>query len=149
MADALYSLATATVRRMPRNISLSAIATLRTLERCGPLRISHLASIERVAQPTMTVLIIRLERVGLAERRSDVADRRGVLVTLTPAGEHYLRARRQAGADSMALLVNSLPTQQVEALRDALPAILRICELADADTNTPDLPVRASSGTHQ
>jgi DNA-binding MarR family transcriptional regulator len=145
----MYSLAAATVRRMPRNISLSAIATLRTLERYGPLRLRHLASIERVAQPTMTVLITRLERAGLAERRSDVADRRGVLVTLTPVGEHYLRARRQAGADSMALLINSLPIEQVEALRDALPAILRICELAEADANTLDRPVPASSGTHQ
>ncbi|MHB2028567.1 MAG: MarR family winged helix-turn-helix transcriptional regulator [Acidimicrobiales bacterium] len=136
VAVALYTLAAMTVRRMPRDMSLSAVAALHTLERHGPQRLTHLASIEGVTQPTMTVLVTRLERAGLVERRSAPTDRRAVVVALTAAGKRYVRRRRRIGAASLTTLIASLPTDQVAALRGALPAIASLCEAANRDTVT-------------
>ena len=131
VAVALYSLAAAVVRRMPRDISLTAAATLYALERHGPQRITHLAALEGVTQPSMTALVTKLEHDGLAERRSDPSDGRAVLVALTAAGEHYVHERRQTGAAGLVRLIDDLPPDHARSLRDALPALQAIAALND------------------
>ena len=66
---ALYGLVSDAVRRIPRDLSLTSVSTLATLERTGPRRITDLAAIEGVTQPAMTVLVRVLEQSGLVERR--------------------------------------------------------------------------------
>ncbi len=133
VADALYSLLSLTVRRMPRDISLTTAATLFNLERHGPQRITQLAMLEGVAQPSMTALVTRLENDGLAQRLADPADGRGVLVALTDAGERYVTARRLAGAANLATLIAQLSADEVVALQAAVPAIIRLCALERGD----------------
>ena len=72
-ADALYGLLTTVLRATPRDMSLTSAATLSTLELTGPRRITDLAVIQGVTQPSMTVLVTALERSGLVERQSDPA----------------------------------------------------------------------------
>ncbi|MHB1613223.1 MAG: MarR family winged helix-turn-helix transcriptional regulator [Actinomycetes bacterium] len=134
VANALYSLVASVLRRMPRDISLTTAATLHTLDRQGPQRLTRLAALEGVTQPTMTVLVTRLEHDGLAERRPDPTDGRAVLVVLTAAGRRYVRRRRQAGAASLTGLIAELPAGQATALRGALPAIIGLCALDRSDT---------------
>ncbi|MCU4185908.1 MarR family transcriptional regulator [Acidiferrimicrobium sp. IK] len=136
VAVALYSLAAAVVRRMPRDISLTAAATLYALERHGPQRLTRLAALEGVTQPSMTALVTKLERSGLAQRRADPTDRRGVLVALTGAGERYVHERRQAGAGGLARLIDELPADQTRSLRDALPALQAVAVLDHRRTET-------------
>src|SRR3984885_1280738 len=93
---ALFGLATAAVRSQPRDMSLTSMSTLATLELTGPRRITDLAASEGVTQPSMTALVTALERLGLVKRRSDPSDRRVALVTLTPDGTDYIRAKREA-----------------------------------------------------
>ena len=62
---ALYGLAAAAVRRIPREMSLTSASTLFTLEQTGPRRITDLSVIEGVTQPAMTVLIRVLEKTGM------------------------------------------------------------------------------------
>jgi DNA-binding MarR family transcriptional regulator len=124
--DGLVSLA---VRSGPRDISLTAAATLATLERGGACRLTDLAEIERVAQPSMSTLVTGLERSGLAERQPSPDDGRVVLVTLTPAGARYLRARRQARAERLAGLIRLLPAGQAAALAAAVPAMTSLRDL--------------------
>ena len=114
---------------MPRDMSLTAVATLHTLERHGPQRLTRVASLEGVTQPSMTALVTRLERDGFVERRPDHSDRRVVLVALTGAGEAYVRHRRQLGVDRLAGLMGELPGEQAVALRAALAAIAGLCHL--------------------
>lgn len=97
VAEALYRLVSVAVRQQPREISLTSASTLATVERTGPRRITDLAAIEGVTQPSMTALVTVLERAGLVERRQDPRDQRVVLVALTAAGTDYLRSRRRAG----------------------------------------------------
>ncbi|HEY2288329.1 MAG TPA: MarR family transcriptional regulator, partial [Streptosporangiaceae bacterium] len=99
-AGALYGLLATLLRRVPRDLSLTSLATLSTLDRTGPRRITDLAVIEGVTQPSMTVLVTALERGGLVARHSDPADGRVTLVALTAEGQRYLRRRRSAGADA-------------------------------------------------
>src|SRR3954466_14246566 len=65
----LYGLATRAARRVPREMSLTSAATLATLDRTGPRRITDLAAVEGVTQPAMTTLVRVMEEPGLVERR--------------------------------------------------------------------------------
>ncbi|MHB1447209.1 MAG: MarR family winged helix-turn-helix transcriptional regulator [Acidimicrobiales bacterium] len=136
VALALYSLAASVVRRMPRDISLTAASTLYALERQGPQRLSRLAYLEGVTQPSMTALVTKLEHDGLVERRPDPADGRGVLVALTAAGQRYASERRQAGAVGLVRLIDQLPAAQARSLWDALPALLAVAALDHSHTDT-------------
>ncbi len=128
-ADALYRLMAAAVRHQPREISLTSVSTLATIERTGPRRMTDLALIEGVTQPTMTALVTTLEKSGLIERRPDPRDRRAVLVALTGAGADYQYSLRQAGAQAFARLIDKLPPAEAEALIAAVPALRHLCDL--------------------
>ena len=129
IGEALYGLVTLAVKNGPREISLTAASTLSTLDRTGARRLTDLAVIEGVTQPSMSVLVTGLEAAGLAERRPDPADKRVVLVGLTPAGVEYIHARRRAGAATFAELIDKLPEDEAAALIAAVPAMNRLREL--------------------
>ncbi|NUP46666.1 MAG: MarR family transcriptional regulator [Catenulispora sp.] len=114
-------------------MSITSAATLATLHRTGPRRITDLAAIEGVTQPAMTVLVRVMEESGLVERRGDASDKRVTLVWLTEAGTSYVQARRQAGVDAFARLIDGLTDDEIEALEAALPALAHLAELEDQD----------------
>ncbi|MEV6282151.1 MarR family transcriptional regulator [Kribbella sp. NPDC051770] len=134
---ALYGLATRATRRLPRDMSLTSAATLATLDRTGPRRITDLAAVEGVTQPAMTTLVRVMEESGLVERRGNASDRRITLVCLTEAGAAYVRARRQAGVDAFERLIGRLSTDEIDALRAALPALDHLAELESQDREGP------------
>jgi DNA-binding MarR family transcriptional regulator len=127
--EALYGLIATAIRRGPREMSLTSLSTLATLDRSGPRRVTDLAFIEGVAQPSMTTLVSVLERSGLVERRGDPSDRRVALVALTPAGAELLRSRRRAGAEALEQLIGKLPPEEAALLTAAIPALQRLREL--------------------
>ncbi|MFI8456628.1 MarR family winged helix-turn-helix transcriptional regulator [Kitasatospora sp. NPDC085464] len=137
IGSALYGLATTTVRRLPRDMSITSAATLATLHRTGPRRITDLAAIEGVTQPAMTVLVRVLEESGLVERRGDASDKRVTLVCLTEAGASYVQTRHQSGVDAFARLIDDLADDEVEALVAALPALAHLAELESRDREAP------------
>ena len=134
--EALYGLVTAAIRRGPREMSLTSLSTLATLDRTGPRRITDLAVIQGVAQPSMTVLVTTLERSGLVERKGDPADRRVALVALTTAGAELLRTQRRAGAEALIQLIDKLPADEAAALAAAIPALRHLREL-DSERRDP------------
>ena len=69
VGEALVGLTASVVRWARRDMSLTSLGTLATLDRAGPQRITDLARAEGVAQPSMTVLVGTLERDGLVVRR--------------------------------------------------------------------------------
>jgi DNA-binding MarR family transcriptional regulator len=103
-------------------LSRTAAAVLANLDQHGPRRITDLATLEAIAQPSMTTLITRLERAGLVQRGPDPADARAVLVSLTPRGADSLK---QIRADRTALIaerLRALTPDERRALEAALPA---------------------------
>jgi DNA-binding MarR family transcriptional regulator len=81
----------------------------------------------------MTVLVRVMEESGLVERRGDPSDKRVTLVCLTETGTSYVRARRRAGVQAYAGLIDKLSDDEVEALIAALPALQRLAELDSQD----------------
>jgi DNA-binding MarR family transcriptional regulator len=118
-------------------MSLTSAATLATLDRTGPRRITDLAAVEGVTQPAMTALVRVMEESGLVERRGDASDKRVTLVCLTEAGASYVQTRRQAGVHAFERLIGELTGDEVEALVAALPALKHLEELESQDREGP------------
>lgn len=104
-------------------LSLTAAATLASLDRNGPARLTELATQQGVTQPAMTQLVTRLQDTGLAERRPDPADGRVVLVHITDAGQAELLRRRDVRTERLGVLFDRLTADQQVALVAALPAL--------------------------
>lgn len=126
IAEALLRLMVSFARSGSRDIGVTANLTLVTLDFCGPQRITELAAIEGVSQPSMSGVVSGLERAGLVERRRDAHDRRVVLVEITPAGSRYLEQRREAGAALLSNLISALPDHEGDALRATVPVLERL-----------------------
>jgi len=104
-------------------LSLTAAATLATLERSGPRRLTSLAIQEGVTQPAMTQLIARLQNSGLVCREADPVDGRVVQVRLTDKGREMLARRRAVRAERLAGILARISPEDQAALGAALPAI--------------------------
>ena len=107
----------------PGGLSLTAAATLASIERFGPQRLTALAAREGVTQPAMTQLISRLEDAGQVRRESDPDDGRVVLVTITDAGRATLAHRRDSRATRLAAILGQLSPEHLAALDAARPAL--------------------------
>jgi DNA-binding MarR family transcriptional regulator len=129
LGEALYTLAAGVIRRRSRTLSLTALSTLATLEHTGPRRLTDLAVVEEITQPSMTSLVTQLEQLGLAERRRDRVDARVVLVAITRAGRQLVRERRRVGAEALTELIDKLDEQDAAELNAALPALLRLVDV--------------------
>ncbi|HEY3866861.1 MAG TPA: MarR family transcriptional regulator [Actinocrinis sp.] len=146
LAAVLQNLYATVFRHAPRDISLTSVGTLSTLDRTGPRRLTDLAVIEGITQPSMTSLVTSLEQAGLVERRKDPADKRVALIALTDAGAAYIRERRRTTAQLFARLLGKLPPHEVAALGAAIPALEHLRELDNAEREPPP-PARRPPGT--
>jgi DNA-binding MarR family transcriptional regulator len=73
--------------RMWDEVSLKEYDVLYTLKKADcELRLFDLNEAVLLSQPALSRLVDRLETRGLVQRRTDPKDRRGALVSLTPAG---------------------------------------------------------------
>jgi DNA-binding MarR family transcriptional regulator len=107
----------------PSGLSLTAAATLATLDRSGPCRLTSLAAREGVTQPAMTQLIARLQGEGLVTRVPDPADGRVVQVAITDEGRAVLSRRRATRAERLTGVLAGLSPEERAALAEALPAL--------------------------
>jgi DNA-binding MarR family transcriptional regulator len=121
----------------PSGLSLTAAATLATLERSGPWRLTSLAVSQGVTQPAMTQLIARLQDAGLADRAADPADGRVVQVRITADGRALLARRRAARAERLAGLLAQLSEEEQAALAAALPAMETLASARHDDPLVP------------
>ena len=121
------------------DLSLTSAAVLSRLREDGPVRLTALAAAIGVRQPSMTQLVQRLERDGLATRVSDPEDRRGTLVGITDAGRELLDDLRQARRDRLAALLATLSAEDEAALSAAMQVALPILQrLKDTATGRAD-----------
>jgi DNA-binding MarR family transcriptional regulator len=130
-AAAVHDLLASFIRLTPRDMSLTSLAALSTLNRNGPRRITELAASEGVTQPTVTSLVAALVRAGYVERRGDPTDKRAVVVAITESGSAYLRSRRAITAAVFADAVDKLSPEEAATLAAAGPVIERLRDLVD------------------
>lgn len=77
-------------QRTDQNISLTQLAALSTLHKCGALTPGKLAAREGVQPPSMTRVIAALEDLGYVERSPHPTDGRQSIVSLTAGGEDFI-----------------------------------------------------------
>ena len=89
----------------------------------GPQSVTRLAELEQVSTPAITKMVSTLESAGLAQRERSQTDRRVVLVSATPAGEHLLERGRAARVRAIAALLADTTEAQLQTLREASEVI--------------------------
>jgi DNA-binding MarR family transcriptional regulator len=115
------------LRRSRRRVSRSEAGVLSAASG-GPRRITELAEIEGVAQPTMTLLVKRLEERGWVTRERDPDDGRVVLVSLTEAGATALDELRADYRGALREHMLAMSDEEVAALVTATTALQRLNE---------------------
>ena len=107
-------------------------AALATIAREGDPTLGELAAFENVTPPTMTVVVTKLEALGLVARHTDEQDRRVIRVRLTEAGRNQLddvRIRRTAWLDGQ---LQQLSPEERAVLAEAADLLARLAETASS-----------------
>ncbi|MEA2159509.1 MAG: hypothetical protein QOD66_1889 [Solirubrobacteraceae bacterium] len=106
------------VKETACDITRTEAGVLFTLGR-GPRRITELAELEGLAQPTVTLLVRRLEQQGWVKRDRPADDGRVVLLSLTKAGRAALDEFRARVSAALRADMNGMTDQQLTALETA------------------------------
>jgi DNA-binding MarR family transcriptional regulator len=101
-------------------LSPSQLAALATIELHGPMTLGALADYERVAPPTVTKVVAKLEAQDLVRRELDRTDRRVAFVSVTGAGETLLAESRKRKNLWLAARLAELDADQRARLAAAL-----------------------------
>ena len=109
-------------------LSRTELGLLNTLS-SAPRRITELAELERLAQPTLTQLVQRLEQQGFVNRERQADDGRVVLVSLTEAGAGALDDFRSRASAALAAHLVELPDAEIESLAAATETMGRLVAL--------------------
>lgn len=103
----------------PLGLTPTQTACLSHLAGRGSSRVTVLARLLGVTQPTASEVIAALERKGLVERRRDPADGRATRIGLTAAGARIVRRTAQPPA-ALARAIGALEPDERAGLRRAL-----------------------------
>jgi DNA-binding MarR family transcriptional regulator len=101
-----------------REISRTEMEVLSILTE-GSRRITELTELEGIAQPTMTLLVKRLEERGWVQREGLPDDGRVVMISLTEAGGAAQQRLRAQFLAAMRTDLQELSDQQLQALSAA------------------------------
>jgi DNA-binding MarR family transcriptional regulator len=101
-----------------REISRTEMEVLSILTE-GPRRITELTDLEGIAQPTMTLLVKRLQQKGWVKREGLPDDGRVVIISLTEAGAAAQQRFRAQFLQAMRTDLQELSDQELQALSAA------------------------------
>ena len=105
------------------DITMPQAKLLYLLGASGDLHMSDIVARLGVSLSTVSGLVDRVVDHGLATRREDSADRRQVVVGLTPAGAKFIDRFRELNARQMHELLAVLDDAELALLRDAFAAL--------------------------
>jgi DNA-binding MarR family transcriptional regulator len=104
---------------------------LSVVEQYGPITVGALAGHERVAAPTATRVVQKLEESGLVQKAVDQADRRVTHLTITRQGRALLAESRRRKTAWLASQLNALGPAQRSKLAAALDVLDSLLDEAD------------------
>lgn len=125
--------------------TFSLIAALRRSGKPYELNPTELQRQSLLTSGAMTNRIDRVEALGLVERRPDPADRRGVIVRLTPAGQALADKAIAIHFKATAEVLNALNTRESAHLDRLLSRLLASFEVAPAEPPAPKRKKRRTS----
>lgn len=108
------------------DLTITQISALQSLETAGALTPRELADIERVAPPTLTRIVARLEERGLVQRTAHPTDGRQVILAPTAAGIDLLTAYRRARDEWLAQRLGRLTAEERDTVHRAAEILSRI-----------------------
>jgi len=131
VADRLHSAAIHLLRRLRKQdeaIGLTAARTsaLSVVVFGGPVTIGQLAQAEQVSPPTMTRMLVGMERDGLLKRERDRDDGRVVWIRATPKGARILQEGRRRRVEALAAELAVLSASELELLLKAAETMGRV-----------------------
>jgi DNA-binding MarR family transcriptional regulator len=115
-------------RQLGGELSRTEVGLLRTLSG-GARRITELAELEGLAQPTITILIKQLEEKGLVTRTRQSGDGRVVLVNLTESGNAALEDYRGRARTVLGGYLAEITDEHVEALAAATETLAQLVDV--------------------
>ena len=104
-------------------LSPSQQSALAVIANHGPLTLGALAEHERVAPPSITKVVSKLECDGLVTRMPDPADRRVCRVAISPAGSALLEESRRRKTAWLTARISELDPERQRRLADALDVL--------------------------
>ncbi len=107
------------------DITMPQAKILYLLGASGELHMSDIVHRLGVSLSTVSGLVDRVVDHGLATRRDDPADRRQVVVALTPAGHEFIDRFRELNARQLRALLAVLDDDDLALVRDGLAALDR------------------------
>ena len=119
------------LRQMPASgdLSLPERSALGRLDRGGPAAPSELARREQISPQGMGATLSALEARGLVERRADPADRRRIVLSVTPAGRQALQVKRSARTAQLAeAMASTFTPAELGQLMTAAPLLERLAQ---------------------
>ncbi len=115
------------------NVSMPQAKTLYLVAAAGELHMSELVARLGVSLSTVSGLVDRLVDAGWAVRRDDPADRRQVMVAVTPAGVDYLDRFRELGSRQFRRLLDRLDESALATVASALEALRSAADELDGE----------------
>jgi DNA-binding MarR family transcriptional regulator len=106
------------IRETGSEVTRTEAGVLFTLSR-GPRRITELAELEGLAQPTVTLLVKKLEQQGWVKRDRPADDGRVVLLSLTGAGRTALDGFQAEVSAAFRADMDAMSDEQLSALESA------------------------------
>lgn len=106
-------------------ITLQQMHTLEVLGACGEMRMKELAEKMSVTTGSLTVLVDRLVRAELVERKANPQDRRSIQVGLTPAGARLFEEHHKLHGQLSQDMAGALSPQELEAFMDMLRRVVK------------------------
>ena len=106
-------------QRVDTTVTLTHLAALSTLQRHGAMSPGELAAHERVQPPSMTRVVVALERMGLVTRSPHPTDGRQAVIDLTVAAEDLLTEEARAREAWLSGQLHRLTPEQRATLREA------------------------------
>jgi len=104
-------------------LSPSQQSALAVIANHGPLTLGALAEHERVAPPSITKVVSKLESDRLVIRTPDPADRRVCRVAISPEGEALLEESRRRKTAWLTARISELDPDRQRRLADALDVL--------------------------
>ena len=119
---ALVAVAARSLASVADDVTLAQYRVLVELAARGPQRVADLASALGVDRSTATRMSDRLARKDLVHRRRVSSDRRGVRVSLTPAGRGLIAEVSRNRRAEISAILSRMPASDTHAVFEALRA---------------------------
>jgi DNA-binding MarR family transcriptional regulator len=111
---------------LPPGMNSAQARTLLALHDAGPQRVTDLARLDHLKQPTMSAVLVRMERIGWVRRRDDDDDLRAVIVDITAQGEQVALQLIAARTAVLEPYLETLAAGDRAVLTAALPALRKL-----------------------